>query len=357
MSALCCAAPGLAGAPNGNGSASQSVYYPFARSSYSYIELNPYAAAAAAAAAAMETASRQTSLHYQQPPFAVQHHQQPQQQQLQQQQQQQQQQIRRRKRLEHAVTETIPSASSGKVSQRIAQLQQSLTSQSVQQQRAHPLLPASSAPRPLSLDAGKDYSQPLTVDCSIEYDLPRVARPPPGAEPLLLIAPRREVVVRPSPQQQQQQQQHWSGPLSQPFVPCAYMTDGAPVSSCSSDSGRGTDTERTSSPAFNQFNGSWMQPPASWMGAGQRVKVNYHKSALPVHPRPAGQSSRFVPISLSGPRPNEFLEGDVRPGPNPFTSVPRVGGAGRNVESRALVTRRHRHVTRCGRASVTRAIV
>ena len=44
--------------------------------------------------------------------------------------------------------------------------------------------------RPLALEPGKDYSQPLIVDCSIEYDLPRVARPPPGAKPLLLIAPR-----------------------------------------------------------------------------------------------------------------------------------------------------------------------
>lgn len=37
----------------------------------------------------------------------------------------------------------------------------------------------------------KDYSQPLHVDCSIEYELPESAKPPPGApaEPLLMIHP------------------------------------------------------------------------------------------------------------------------------------------------------------------------
>lgn len=37
----------------------------------------------------------------------------------------------------------------------------------------------------------KDYSQPLHVDCSVEYELPNAAKPPVGAksEPLLMIHP------------------------------------------------------------------------------------------------------------------------------------------------------------------------
>lgn len=45
-------------------------------------------------------------------------------------------------------------------------------------------------PRPASL-APKDYSVPLHVDCSIEYELPDCAKPPQGVkiEPLLMIHP------------------------------------------------------------------------------------------------------------------------------------------------------------------------
>jgi len=42
----------------------------------------------------------------------------------------------------------------------------------------------------LCVDPKKDYGAPLHVDCSVEYDLPRVVRPPPGAQPLLMLAPR-----------------------------------------------------------------------------------------------------------------------------------------------------------------------
>ncbi|CAH2046163.1 unnamed protein product, partial [Iphiclides podalirius] len=44
--------------------------------------------------------------------------------------------------------------------------------------------------RPASL-APKDYSVPLHVDCSIEYELPDCAKPPQGVkiEPLLMIHP------------------------------------------------------------------------------------------------------------------------------------------------------------------------
>lgn len=49
--------------------------------------------------------------------------------------------------------------------------------------------------RTLSVDPKKDYSAPLHVDCSVEYDLPRIVRPPPGAEPLLVFAPPRSSAV------------------------------------------------------------------------------------------------------------------------------------------------------------------
>ena len=107
------------------------------------------------------------------------------------------------KRLEEALAEAIPSASSGRVSQRIAQLQQSLYACSSNSGGASSHLvavaPIASSSRvghslpvarPMSIDPKKDYSSPLSVDCSIEYDLPRVARPPAGAQPLLLIARR-----------------------------------------------------------------------------------------------------------------------------------------------------------------------
>lgn len=49
--------------------------------------------------------------------------------------------------------------------------------------------------RSLSVDPKKDYSAPLHVDCSVEYDLPRIVRPPPGAQPLLILAPPRPSAV------------------------------------------------------------------------------------------------------------------------------------------------------------------
>ncbi|XP_022185889.2 centrosomal and chromosomal factor [Nilaparvata lugens] len=50
----------------------------------------------------------------------------------------------------------------------------------------------------------KDYSRPLHVDCSVEYELPNAAKPPAGArsEPLLMIHPcyyRRAESQRRSP--------------------------------------------------------------------------------------------------------------------------------------------------------------
>lgn len=50
-------------------------------------------------------------------------------------------------------------------------------------------------PRQLSVDPKKDYSAPLSVDCSVEYDLPRIVRPPPGAQPLLILAPPRRTAA------------------------------------------------------------------------------------------------------------------------------------------------------------------
>jgi len=53
--------------------------------------------------------------------------------------------------------------------------------------------------RQLSVDPKKDYSTPLSVDCSVEYDLPRIVRPPPGAQPLLVLAPPRSVARTAAP--------------------------------------------------------------------------------------------------------------------------------------------------------------
>ncbi|XP_059350472.1 centrosomal and chromosomal factor-like isoform X2 [Daphnia carinata] len=229
----------------------------------------------------------------------------------------------RRKRLEDALTEAIPAASSCKVSQRIAQLQQSLYAS------CHPVAAGRSVhpSRPLSLDPLKDYSLPLTVDCSIEYDLPRVARPPPGAKPLLLIArrpppPPTLPAVRESPSRQRQQQ--WNPVIrtathqvllqqsSQQFQfrpDCTgyFVMNVAPVSSSSSeDSGRGTDSEQhPSSPvtsnsyriatAHHPTNNNWMnasEPQWTSLIRQQQLKYNQHMkpTALPApqHPRPAG---------------------------------------------------------------------
>jgi len=124
--------------------------------------------------------------------FYYQHHQQQQQQFVA---QQQQSDAMRRKRLEDALMETIPAASNSKVSRRIVQLQQSLyaslplaaaaAAQTMPKLTPTPIVrqeQQQQMSRALSIDPGKDYSQPLNVDCSIEYDLPRVVRPPPGAQ-------------------------------------------------------------------------------------------------------------------------------------------------------------------------------
>ncbi|XP_059480810.1 mastermind-like protein 3 [Neocloeon triangulifer] len=61
----------------------------------------------------------------------------------------------------------------------------------------------------------KDYSKPLHVDCSVEYELPNQARPPGKSEPLLMIHPcfyrraesqRRSPFINNLPPQQPQQQ-------------------------------------------------------------------------------------------------------------------------------------------------------
>ena len=57
---------------------------------------------------------------------------------------------------------------------------------------------ASLSNRTLAVDPKKDYSTPLHVDCSVEYDLPRIVRPPPGAQPLLILAPPRQSTATPS---------------------------------------------------------------------------------------------------------------------------------------------------------------
>lgn len=245
----------------------------------------------------------------------------------------------RRKRLEDALTEAIPAASSCKVSQRIAQLQQSLYAS------CHPVAAGRSVhpSRPLSLDPLKDYSQPLTVDCSIEYDLPRVSRPPPGAKPLLLIArrppPPPPPAVRQSPSRQRQQQ--WNPTIrtathqvllqqqqsSQQFQfrpDCTgyFVMNIAPVSSSSSeDSGRGTDSEQHPSASSPVTSNSYRiatahHPPTTnnnWMNASepqwtsllrqQQLKYSQHMkpTALPApqHPRPAEAARARVSMTTT----------------------------------------------------------
>lgn len=58
--------------------------------------------------------------------------------------------------------------------------------------------------QPAQQQPRKDYSRPLHVDCSVEYELPNAAKPPAGArnEPLLMIHPcyyRRAESQRRSP--------------------------------------------------------------------------------------------------------------------------------------------------------------
>ncbi|QQP39616.1 Centrosomal and chromosomal factorlike, partial [Caligus rogercresseyi] len=48
--------------------------------------------------------------------------------------------------------------------------------------------PLESSPAPSSLPT-KDYSKPLFVDCSIEYELPNAPKVPKNSEPILMIHP------------------------------------------------------------------------------------------------------------------------------------------------------------------------
>lgn len=335
MSALCCAVPSLMATGGGNNSSSMPVMYhhfnrPLAPAQYqnSFIplELN-----------GQYRMQQQLACHEQVDQFTTTVYASSQQQFVMPQQQtvtsSQQSRASRRKRLEDALTEAIPAASSGKVSQRIAQLQQSLYAS------CHPAATAgrmSHPSRPLSLDPLKDYSQPLTVDCSIEYDLPRVSRPPPGAKPLLLIArrppppPPTVPAVRQSPSRHQQQwnpvirtashqvllQQQSSQQFQfRPDCSGYFVMNIAPVSSSNSDdSGRGTDSEQhpsASSPVTSNSYRVAHHPPTTnnWMTGSdpqwtslihQQLKYNQQvkPTALPApqHPRPAGQ---FFSLSLS----------------------------------------------------------
>ncbi|XP_046441209.1 centrosomal and chromosomal factor-like isoform X2 [Daphnia pulex] len=356
MSAICCAVPSLNLMATGGGVAGSSslpVVYPhhhFSRpsaplhhpNSFSFMELNNSSSHQYQQLPCHQPVDQFTATVYGSSQQQQQHHQQfimPQQQAV----ASCSQRASRRKKLEDALTEAIPAASSGKVSQRIAQLQQSLYAschpgRMIQQQQQYPSVSSSSSSRPLSLDPLKDYSQPLTVDCSIEYDLPRVTRPPPGAKPLLLIArrppppPTLPAVVSQSPptrqrQQQQQQQEQWnpavrtahhhhqvllqqqqqqqSSQQQFQFRPdCGYFVMNiAPVSSSSSeDSGRGTDSEQhpsASSPitsyrtAVHPANNNWTsiaEPQWSLIRQQQQLKFNQQHvkpTALPQHPRPA----------------------------------------------------------------------
>ena len=301
MSALCCAAPSMA-------TGSSLPVYQFSRPSmtqnYSFMpmELNGYGS---------------SRIHQQQQlPYYADHQSSTYGSQQQQQQQfvmpQHQSSASRRKRLalQDALTSAIPAASSGKVSQRIAQLQQSLyaSCHSVAGQAPGIIHPLASSSRPLSLDPAKDYSLPLTVDCSIEYDLPRVARPPPGSKPLLLIArrPALPAVNHPVRDTRQNSNNNWNcNPTShlqssqqqqQQFIDCGgYFVMMNVASSGSEDSGRGTDSERAPSPIVpSQPN--WMtisDQQSGWIRSRQS-KLNHHVvkpglSAIPQqHPRPAG---------------------------------------------------------------------
>merc|ERR1719325_317130 len=64
---------------------------------------------------------------------------------------------------------------------------------------------------------GKDFSKPLFVDCSIEYELPNAPKIPKNSLPILMIHPgyqekkrqqiQREQQIQQQQQQRQQQQQ------------------------------------------------------------------------------------------------------------------------------------------------------
>ena len=67
---------------------------------------------------------------------------------------------------------------------------------------------AAAAPAPTSMK--KDYSTPLFVDCSIEYDLSNAPKIPKNSAPILMIDPRyqkRQQQIQHQMQQQQRQQQ------------------------------------------------------------------------------------------------------------------------------------------------------
>jgi hypothetical protein len=66
---------------------------------------------------------------------------------------------------------------------------------------------------------GKDYSKPLFVDCSIEYELPNAPKIPKNSQPILMIPPtyQKKLIAQQQQQQQQQQQiQQRSSPCSGP---------------------------------------------------------------------------------------------------------------------------------------------
>jgi len=63
---------------------------------------------------------------------------------------------------------------------------------------------------------GKDYSKPLFVDCSIEYELPNAPKIPKNSSPILMIPPTYQKKLIAQQQQQQQQIQQRSSPCSGP---------------------------------------------------------------------------------------------------------------------------------------------
>merc|ERR1711953_1576103 len=90
--------------------------------------------------------------------------------------------------------------------------QTSNSSRGQQQQVVAPVAVKSSSRGLIRPPAGKDFSKPLFVDCSIEYELPNAPKIPKNSLPILMIHPgyqekKRQQIQREQQIQQQQQRQ------------------------------------------------------------------------------------------------------------------------------------------------------
>ena len=143
----------------------------------------------------------------------------------------------------------------------------------------------------------KDLSQPLHVDCSVEYDLGHQPKIPKDSAPLLIIHPAFQntssVNVSNTEQQQQQQQSSRFHPYSS--IPSSPYSEVDHKSK--SSSGHGTSLASSSLSSTSSASRALPPPPPPPAGGGHRYanKVARHSSFLVTSPPKMVALSRMTP--------------------------------------------------------------